>query len=102
MVDVIDLKAEFEKLTMLTGRTPTSTEGERAKAFGRVAQYRDGTIFTIHREVRRQERVGTASSGGRDRADCRWCNDVAPDHRRGTTVAKSTCGDDGDRAAQRL
>ena len=46
MVDVIDLKAEFEKLTMLTGRTPTSTEGERAKAFGRVAQYRDGAIFT--------------------------------------------------------
>ena len=46
MVDVIDLKAEFEKLTMLTGRTPTSTESERAKAFGRVAQYRDGAIFT--------------------------------------------------------
>jgi hypothetical protein len=37
MVDVIDLEAEFEKLTMLMGRTPTSTDGERAKAFGRGA-----------------------------------------------------------------
>src|SRR5262245_19251072 len=46
MVDVIDRKAEFEKLTMLTGLTPTSTDGERAKAFCRVAQYRDGAIFT--------------------------------------------------------
>src|ERR1700741_4186223 len=45
MVDVIDLKAEFEKLTALKGRTPTSTDGEREKACGRGAQYREGAIF---------------------------------------------------------
>jgi quercetin dioxygenase-like cupin family protein len=46
MVAVVDLKAEFSKLTMLKGRTPTSSEAERAAAFGRVAPYRDGAIFT--------------------------------------------------------
>lgn len=46
MVAVVDLKAEFAKLTLLKGRTPASTEAERAKAFGRVAPYRDGAIFT--------------------------------------------------------
>ncbi|HEX4171854.1 MAG TPA: cupin domain-containing protein [Acetobacteraceae bacterium] len=46
MVDVIDLKNEFAKLTMLEGRTPESNEAAREKAFGRVAPYRDGAIFT--------------------------------------------------------
>ena len=46
MVDAIDLKAEFGKLEMLRNRTPGSTEGEREGAFGRVAAYRDGAIFT--------------------------------------------------------
>ena len=46
MITVVDLKAEFAKLTMLQHRTPTSTEAERERAFGRVAPYRDGAIFT--------------------------------------------------------
>lgn len=46
MISVVDLKAEFAKLTMLEGRTPTSHEAERKGAFGRVAPYRDGAIFT--------------------------------------------------------
>jgi quercetin dioxygenase-like cupin family protein len=46
MTDVFDLKAEFAKLTMLQGRTPTSSEADREKAFGRVTPYRDGAIFT--------------------------------------------------------
>jgi quercetin dioxygenase-like cupin family protein len=46
MSDVVDLKAEFAKLTMLAGRAPDSTEAECEAAFGRVAPYRDGAIFT--------------------------------------------------------
>jgi quercetin dioxygenase-like cupin family protein len=46
MIPVVDLKTEFAKLTMLKGRTPTSSEAERQGAFGRVAPYRDGAIFT--------------------------------------------------------
>lgn len=46
MVPVVDLKSEFDKLTMLKNRTPASTDAERAGAFGRVAPYRDGAIFT--------------------------------------------------------
>jgi quercetin dioxygenase-like cupin family protein len=46
MVTVVDLKAEFAKLKMLEGRTPTSSEAEREEAFGQVAPYRDGAIFT--------------------------------------------------------
>jgi quercetin dioxygenase-like cupin family protein len=46
MVTIIDLKSEFSKLTMLKGRTPTSSEADRKDAFGRVAPYRDGAIFT--------------------------------------------------------
>ncbi len=46
MIPVIDLKSEFAKLRMLQGRTPTSSEAEREGAFGRVAPYRDGAIFT--------------------------------------------------------
>ena len=46
MITIVDLKAEFAKLTMLKGRTPTTTEAERAGAFARLAPYRDGAIFT--------------------------------------------------------
>src|SRR6201999_1786760 len=46
MAAAIDLKAEFARLTMLRNRTPGSTEAEREGAFGRVAPYRDGAIFT--------------------------------------------------------
>src|SRR5215469_6952830 len=46
MVTVLDLKAEFAKLTMLQARTPASTTAERERAFGRIAPYRDGAIFT--------------------------------------------------------
>jgi quercetin dioxygenase-like cupin family protein len=46
MIAVLDLKAEFAKLTMLKGRTPTSSEDERKGAFARLAPYRDGAIFT--------------------------------------------------------
>jgi mannose-6-phosphate isomerase-like protein (cupin superfamily) len=46
MVTPIDLKAAFAKLTMLKDRTPASTPTEFEGAFGRVAPYRDGAIFT--------------------------------------------------------
>jgi quercetin dioxygenase-like cupin family protein len=46
MITVVDLNLEFARLTMLQHRTPTSTEAERQGAFGRVAPYRDGAIFT--------------------------------------------------------
>jgi hypothetical protein len=45
MVAIIDLKAEFAKLQMLVGRTPTSSEAEREGAFARLAPYRDGAVF---------------------------------------------------------
>ena len=46
MVPILDLKAEFARLTMLNGRTPTSSEAERAGAFAQIAPYRDGALFT--------------------------------------------------------
>jgi quercetin dioxygenase-like cupin family protein len=45
MTTVLDLKAEFAKLTMLKHRTPTSSEADRAGAFARLAPYRDGAVF---------------------------------------------------------
>ena len=45
MIPVVDLKAEFARLTMLKNRTPTSSEAEREGAFARLAPYRDGAIF---------------------------------------------------------
>jgi mannose-6-phosphate isomerase-like protein (cupin superfamily) len=45
MIPVLDLKAEFARLTMLRNRTPTSSEADRKGAFARVAAYRDGAIF---------------------------------------------------------
>jgi mannose-6-phosphate isomerase-like protein (cupin superfamily) len=44
MVAVIDFKAEFGRLKMLEGRTPTSSEAECEGAFARLAPYRDGAI----------------------------------------------------------
>lgn len=46
MIAIIDLKVEFAKLTMLKGRTPTSSEAECEGAFARLAPYRDGAIFS--------------------------------------------------------
>ena len=46
MITIIDLKAEFAKLTMLRDRTPTSSQADRESAFGRLAPYRDGAIFS--------------------------------------------------------
>jgi quercetin dioxygenase-like cupin family protein len=45
MINIIDLKAEFAKLTMLKERTPVSSEAEREGAFARLAPYRDGAMF---------------------------------------------------------
>jgi mannose-6-phosphate isomerase-like protein (cupin superfamily) len=45
MTAILDLKAEFAKLTMLKNRTPTSSAAEREGAFARIAPYRDGAIF---------------------------------------------------------
>jgi mannose-6-phosphate isomerase-like protein (cupin superfamily) len=44
MVAIIDFKAEFGRLKMLEGRTPTSSEAECEGAFARLASYRDGAI----------------------------------------------------------
>jgi hypothetical protein len=70
MVDVIDFEAEFEKLTMLMGRTPTSTDGERAKAFGRAASIAMGQYSPRSSPARAR---GAASARGRDRAS-RGCH----------------------------
>jgi mannose-6-phosphate isomerase-like protein (cupin superfamily) len=45
MAAIIDLKAEFGKLTMLKQRSPTTTAAEKSGAFARVAPYRDGAIY---------------------------------------------------------
>jgi len=45
MTAILDLKAEFAKLTMLKNRTPTSSAAECEGAFARIAPYRDGAIF---------------------------------------------------------
>ena len=48
MVTMLDLKAEFAKLTLLGGRTPQMTEGERKASggFATLAPFRDGSIFS--------------------------------------------------------
>ena len=46
MIHTIDLKAEFARLTMLRGRTPTTPAAECETAFGPPTPYRDGAIFT--------------------------------------------------------
>jgi mannose-6-phosphate isomerase-like protein (cupin superfamily) len=45
MTRVIDLNNEFAKLTMLDGRTPTTTASERGQAISRLLPYRDGAVF---------------------------------------------------------
>src|SRR5881296_4484741 len=47
MITILDLKAEFAKLTMLRGRTPQTTEVERkgSGAFVTLAPFRDGNIY---------------------------------------------------------
>ena len=45
MATVIDLNAELAKLTMLRGRTPTTTRAEREGSSARLTPYRDGAIF---------------------------------------------------------
>ena len=45
MITVHDLGTELGKLTMLDGRTPTSTAAERETSSARLAPYRDGAIF---------------------------------------------------------
>ena len=45
-MEVIDLKAEFGKLTMLKNRTPNSPDADRKGAFARLAPYRDGALFS--------------------------------------------------------
>ena len=48
MITILDLKAEFAKLTLLRGRTPQTTEVERkgSGAFATLAPFRDGNIFS--------------------------------------------------------
>ena len=45
MIAVHDLGTELGKLTMLDGRTPTSTAAEFDRSSARLAPYRDGAIF---------------------------------------------------------
>ena len=45
MATVIDLTAELAKLTMLRGRTPTTTRAARERSSARLTPYRDGAIF---------------------------------------------------------
>src|SRR5882672_4085770 len=48
MITILDLKAEFTKLTLLRGRTPQMTEVERkaSGAFATLTPFRDGNIFS--------------------------------------------------------
>ena len=48
MVTILDLKAEFAKLTLLRGRTPQMTEVDRkgSGGFATLAPFRDGNIFS--------------------------------------------------------
>ena len=48
MITIVDLKAELDKLTLLRGRTPTMTEGERkgTGAFATLAPFGNGNIYT--------------------------------------------------------
>jgi mannose-6-phosphate isomerase-like protein (cupin superfamily) len=45
VITILDLKAEFAKLTMLKERSPTTTIAEKNGAIARLAPYRDGAIF---------------------------------------------------------
>jgi mannose-6-phosphate isomerase-like protein (cupin superfamily) len=45
MTTILDLNTELAKLTMLRGRTPTTTRAEREGSSARLAPYRDSAIF---------------------------------------------------------
>ena len=44
----VSLHAELERLTFLPDRTPHTTDEQAGKAFGRLAEYRDGAVFIAH------------------------------------------------------
>ncbi len=44
----VSILSEIDRLTPLRGRTPTSTEEERADAFAEIAQSRDGGVYVGH------------------------------------------------------
>ncbi len=44
----ISITGEFDHLTPLLGRTPTSTDEDRADAFAVLSPYRDGGIYIGH------------------------------------------------------
>src|SRR5207237_5127543 len=48
MITILDLKAEFAKLTLLRGRTPEMTEVDRkgSGGFATLAPFRDGNIYS--------------------------------------------------------
>ena len=46
MITILNLKTELAKLKTLRGRTPTTSAEERQGAFAKLAEYRDGGIFT--------------------------------------------------------
>src|SRR5258708_39353604 len=46
MVAIVNVKAEFDKLRMLQDRAPETPDFDRKGAFGRLADYRDGGIFS--------------------------------------------------------
>jgi len=46
MAAILDLKAEFDKLTMLKDRVPETPPEKRKGAFAKLAGYRDGGIFS--------------------------------------------------------
>jgi quercetin dioxygenase-like cupin family protein len=45
MIAVVNLKTELGRLTMLEGRTPTTSDEAREGAFASLAPYRDGGMF---------------------------------------------------------
>ncbi len=48
LVQPLSILAELDRLTPLRGRTPTTTDEERAGAFAELAPYRDGGVNTGH------------------------------------------------------
>jgi len=46
VITILNVTAEIAKLKMLQGRTPTTAAAERQGAFAKLAEYRDGGIFT--------------------------------------------------------
>ena len=48
MITILDLKAEFAKLSLLRGRRPETTEAERKASggFATLAPFRDGNVYS--------------------------------------------------------